>query len=422
MIPANNPNRKTWVEVPANSDFPIQNLPFGVFRTKSNAEPRVCTALGDYVVDLSVMNFLALFDDLEIDNSIFKNRYLNDLMALGKQKTRDLRNRLAEIFDENNDEAKEIAWHFLHPKEKCEMLLPIKVGDYTDFYSSIEHATNVGIMFRGKENALMPNWKHIPIGYHGRASSIVVSGTPIIRPKGQKAPAEGQTQPGFGPTNLLDCELEMGFVIGKSTQLGQTVSTAEAEDYMFGLILFNDWSARDIQGWEYQPLGPFLGKNFGSTVSPWVITMDALEPFRVESPVQDPPVLPYLQYEGKRNYDIHLQIQIQPEGGEAHTVSNSNFKYMYWNMVQQLAHHTINGCNINVGDMYASGTISGQSPDSYGSLLELTWRGSKPIQMPDGTERKFLLDGDTLKLKGWCEKDGVRIGFGDCDGKVVPAI
>lgn len=422
MIPANNPNRKSWVEVPKNSDFPIQNLPFGVFRTKSNPNPRVCTALGDFVVDLSVMNFLALFDDLEIDNSIFKNRYLNDLMALGKQKTRDLRNRLAEIFDENNEEAKEIGWHFLHDKDKCEMLLPIKIGDYTDFYSSIEHATNVGTMFRGKENALMPNWKHIPIGYHGRASSIVVSGTDIIRPKGQKRPGEGETQPGFGPTNLLDCELEMGFVIGKSTKMGETVSTAEAEDYMFGLILFNDWSARDIQGWEYQPLGPFLGKSFGSTVSPWVITMDALEPFRVASPVQDPPVLPYLQYEGKKNYDISLQIQIQPDGGEPHTVCNSNFKYMYWNMVQQLAHHTINGCNINVGDMYASGTISGKSPDSYGSLLELTWRGSKPISMPDGSERKFLKDGDTLKLKGWCEKDGVRIGFGECDGKVLPAV
>ncbi|MFT4762258.1 MAG: fumarylacetoacetase [Paraglaciecola sp.] len=422
MIPANNPNRKTWVEVPENTDFPIQNLPFGVFRTKSNTNPRVCTALGDYVVDLSVMNFLALFDDLEIDKDIFKNRYLNDLMALGKQKTRDLRNRLADIFDENNEEAKNISWHFLHDKDKCEMLMPIKIGDYTDFYSSIEHAMNVGTMFRGKENALMPNWKHIPIGYHGRASSIVVSGTDIIRPKGQKRPAEGETQPGFGPTNLLDCELEMGFVIGKSTKMGESVSTAEAEDYMFGLILFNDWSARDIQGWEYQPLGPFLGKSFGSTVSPWVITMDALEPFRVESPKQDPRVLPYLQYEGKKNYDINLQIQIQPDGGDAHTVCNSNFKYMYWNMVQQLAHQTVNGCNINVGDMYASGTISGKSPDSYGSLLELTWRGSKPIPMPDGSERKFLKDGDTLKLKGWCEKDGVRIGFGDCDGKVLPAV
>ena len=421
MISANDPTRRSWVEIPEGSDFPIQNLPFGVFQTATNPSPRVCTAIGDYVVDLSVMNYLTLFDELEIDNKVFKNRYLNDLMALGKEKTRALRNRLAEIFDANNTEAKEIAWHFLHPKEKCEMLLPIKITDYTDFYSSKEHAFNVGTMFRGPENALMPNWKHIPIGYHGRASSIVVSGTPIVRPKGQKRPAEGATSPGFGPTNLMDCELEMGFVIGQATQLGDTVSTAEAEDYIFGLILFNDWSARDIQGWEYQPLGPFLGKNFGSTVSPWVITLDALEPFRTDSPKQDPEVLPYLQYEGQRNFDIKLQIAIQPEGGDAHVVSNSNFKYLYWNMSQQLAHHTVNGCNINVGDLYASGTISGPTEDSYGSLLELTWRGTKPLQMPDGTERKFLLDGDTLILKGWCEKDGVRIGFGDCAGKILPA-
>lgn len=419
-ISANDPSRTSWVEVPTNSDFPIQNLPFGIFRTESNPAPRVCTAIGNYVADLAVMNYLALFEDLEIDNEVFNNQYLNDFMAMGREKTRALRNRLAEIFDASNQAAKDLSWHFLHPMDKVELLLPVNIGDYTDFYSSIEHATNVGTMFRGVENALMPNWKHLPVGYHGRASSIVVSGTPIRRPKGQQMPA-GADSPVFGPCRLLDFELEMGFIVGQSTELGDSISTDQAEDYIFGLILFNDWSARDIQKWEYVPLGPFLGKSFASTVSPWVISMDALEPFRVPGPVQEPAVLPYLQYEGDKNYDINLEVQIQPENSEAKTVSNSNFKYMYWNMAQQLAHHTVNGCNVKVGDMCASGTISGPSPDSYGSMLEITWRGEKPVDMPDGTQRKFIQDGDTVIMKGYCEKDGIRIGFGDTVGKIIPA-
>jgi fumarylacetoacetase len=417
MIKANDPTRKSWVEVPANSDFPIQNLPFGVFRTQSNPAPRLCTAIGDNVVDLAVLNFMDLLDDVELDNEIYSNRYLNDLMALGKAKTRQLRDRLADLLDEKNDEAKDLAWHFLHPMDKVEMLLPVQVGDYTDFYSSIEHATNVGSMFR-PDNPLLPNWKHLPVGYHGRASSIVVSGTPVVRPQGQTLP-QGAEQPVFGPTKLLDFELEMAFVVGKPNPLGKPINIADAEEHIFGLMLFNDWSARDIQAWEYVPLGPFLAKNFASTVSPWVVTLDALEPFRVAGPKQDPAVLPYLQFQGEKNYDLNLEVEIQAESGAKATVCHSNFKYMYWNMVQQLAHHTVNGCNMNTGDLCGSGTISGPTPDSFGSMLELTWRGTKPLQLSDGSERKFINDGDTVVMRGWGEKNGVRIGFGEATGKVV---
>jgi fumarylacetoacetase len=275
-------------------------------------------------------------------------------------------------------------------------------------------------MFRDPENALLPNWKHIPVGYHGRASSIIVSGQAIHRPKGQTLP-NGANAPVFGPTQRLDFELEMGFICGKDTQLGDSVSTKEAEDYIFGLVLFNDWSARDIQKWEYVPLGPFLAKNFASSISPWVVTMEALEPFRVAGPTQEPKVLPYLEYEGAKNYDINLEVDITPDGGEANTICHSNFKYMYWNMAQQLAHHTVNGCNINVGDMMASGTISGKDENAYGSMLELAWMGTKPVQLKDGSERKFILDGDTVTMRGYAEKDGKRVGFGEVSTKVLPA-
>jgi fumarylacetoacetase len=324
--------------------------------------------------------------------------------------------------DENETKwnSREMAKHIFYKMDEVELLIPIQIGDYTDFYSSIEHATNVGIMFRDPANALLPNWKHLPVGYHGRASSIVVSGTEIKRPKGQQIPKDSK-QPVYGPCKLLDFELEMGFVIGQKTNLGDTVSIQKAEDYIFGMCLFNDWSARDIQKWEYVPLGPFLGKNFASTMSPWIVVMDALEPFRVPGPAQDPPVLPYLKYDGDKNYDINLAVKIKPEGSRSTIVSESNFKYMYWNMSQQLTHHTVNGCNINVGDLYASGTISGKTPESYGSMLEISWQGTKAVQMADGTERKFIADGDTVILEGWCEKDGVRIGFGEAVGKVLPA-
>jgi fumarylacetoacetase len=294
------------------------------------------------------------------------------------------------------------------------------VGDYTDFYSSIEHATNVGTMFRDPNNALLPNWKHLPVGYHGRASSIVVSGTPVIRPKGQTK-ADDAEMPTFGPTKLLDFELEMAFVVGKETAMGESVTADNAEEHIFGMVIFNDWSARDIQKWEYVPLGPFLAKNFASSVSPWIVTIEALNPFRVKGPVQDPKVLPYLEYSGEKNIDINLEVLIQTEHSEPFKVCRSNYQYMYWNMEQQLAHHTINGCNIRVGDMMASGTISGPTPDSYGSMLELSWRGTKPIRMPDGSERKFINDHDTVIMKGYSEKAGLRIGFGEVKTKILPA-
>ncbi len=422
MIRANDPKLTSWVEVPEGSDFPIQNLPFGIYKIEGQ-QPRVCTAIGEHIADLYILAEHGFFKDLDIDQEVFEQDFLNDFMALGKAKTSAVRNRLSEILDNDLEEwdASELASFFLKPQKDVEMLLPVKVGDYTDFYSSREHATNVGTMFRDPENALLPNWLHLPVGYHGRASSIVVSGTPIQRPVGQQKPNDADA-PVFGPSRLLDFELEMGFVIGQPTELGQSISTAEAEDYIFGMVVFNDWSARDIQKWEYVPLGPFLAKSFASTISPWIVTMDALDPFRTDGPEQDPEVLPYLKYEGQKNYDIHLEVGIQGENMKApHIVCRSNFKYMYWNMSQQLAHHTVNGCNVNVGDICASGTISGPTPDSYGSMLEISWRGSKPVAMPDGSERKFIQDGDTVTMRAHCEKDGVRIGFGDTSGKILPA-
>ncbi|MFT5169179.1 MAG: fumarylacetoacetase [Saprospiraceae bacterium] len=422
MIKANNPNIKSWLEVPVDSDFPIQNIPFGIFKNKAGATG-VCTRIGDYIIDLAKVNDLGYFADFGISKTIFRNEYLNDFMALGKKTTNAVRGRISELFNTRVKKwnSRELVQDFTYKADQVEMLLPVKIGDYTDFYSSIEHATNLGKLFRDPKNALLPNWRHLPVGYHGRASSIVVSGTPIHRPKGQQMPA-GAKKPVFGPCRLLDFELETAFVIGRPTNLGESVPTANAEAYIFGLTLFNDWSARDIQKWEYVPLGPFLGKSFASHVSPWIVTMEALEPFRVKGPRQSPKVLPYLEYEGEKNYDVHLEVLIQPEGSEGKRVSLSNFKYMYWNMSQQLAHHTINGCNINVGDFMASGTISGKNKNSYGSMLEISMGGKHAIKMPDGSERKFIQDGDTVTMKGWCEKDGVRIGFGEVSGKILPAV
>lgn len=422
MIEANDPKLKSWVEVPANSDFPIQNLPFGIFKS-DGGQAKVGVAIGDKVLDLAVLNKLGYFSDLNIEQSVFENQYLNDLIALGQPMWRKLRQRVSVLLRNDDPELRENIEDrrlVLLEQSSIQMLMPVKIGDYTDFYSSKEHATNVGTMFRDPDNALLPNWVHIPVGYHGRASSIVVSGTDIHRPKGQTIPADSN-QPVFGPTRLLDFELEMAFIVGKPNKLGTKVSTAEAEDHIFGMVLFNDWSARDIQKWEYVPLGPFLAKNFASSISPWIVTLDALQPYKTASPKQDPAPLPYLEYEGEKSYDINLEVAIKPEAAEEKTVCNSNFKHMYWNMAQQLAHHTVNGCNLQIGDMCASGTISGSTPDSYGSMLELTWRGSKPIAMPDGTERKFINDGDTVIMRGYCEKDGIRLGFGEVTGKVLPA-
>ena len=410
----------SWISVESDSDFPIQNIPFGIAAIKGSA-PGVVTRIGDHVIDLAALDQSGLLTTKGLTPESLKANELNGFISLGKPVTSKVREDLFGIFREDaGDSIREKAGKCLHDVSEVEMMLPVRVGNYTDFYSSKEHATNVGSMFRDPDNALLPNWLHIPVGYHGRASSIVVSGTPIHRPKGQTAPGD-DGRPGFGPTKLLDFELEMGFVVGKETRLGESVSTATAEDYIFGLVLFNDWSARDIQKWEYVPLGPFLAKNFGSTISPWVVTLEALESFRVPGPVQDPAVLPYLQYSGDKNYDVNLSVDIATASGHTRTVCNSNFKHMYWNMCQQLAHHTVNGCNIEVGDIYASGTISGPDPSAYGSMLELTWRGSKPIDMPDGTQRKFIQDGDTVVLRGYAEKDGVRIGFGEAAGRIMNA-
>ena len=423
MIKANNPKLKSWVEVPKDSDFPIQNLPFGIFKTRYLTAV-AGVAIGNHVLDLVYLHENGFLYGLDLPPGIFNQRYLNDFMALGKVKAREVRERISELlrsdYDElkNNVAAREIA---LIPMSEVQMMMPVRVPNYTDFYSSEEHATNVGSMFRDPKNALLPNWKHLPVGYHGRPSSIVVSGTTINRPKGQLKPVETEP-PIFSPSRKLDFELEVAFLTCTETKLGQSISTKEAEDNIFGFVLFNDWSARDIQQWEYVPLGPFLGKNFGSTISPWIVTMDALEPFRVAGPEQHPHVLPYLSYEGNKNFDIRLEVLIQPYRSEPTTVCRSNFKYMYWNVNQQLAHHTVNGCNIQVGDVYASGTISGPSPGSYGSMLELSWNGQKPLTMPDGSERRFIEDGDTVIIKGLAEKEGVRIGFGECKGRILPAL
>lgn len=423
MIQANDPTLKSWAEVPEDSDFPIQNLPFGIFKTKY-LSPVAGVAIGNHVLDLVYLHENGFLDGLGLPPGIFNQRYLNDFIALGKKKAREVRGRVSELLRHDNEElksnvaAREIA---LIPMSEVQMMMPVRVPNYTDFYSSEEHATNVGSMFRDPKNALLPNWKHLPVGYHGRPSSIVVSGTPIHRPKGQLKPVETEP-PVFSATRKLDFELEVAFITCSETKLGQSISTKDAENHIFGFVLFNDWSARDIQQWEYVPLGPFLAKNFGSTVSPWIVTMDALEPFRVKGPDQLPHVLPYLSVEGNKNFDIRLEVLIQPSESEATTVCRSNFKYMYWNINQQLAHHTVNGCNIQPGDMYASGTISGPSPGSYGSMLELSWNGQKPLTMPDGSERKFIEDGDTVIIRGLAEKEGVRIGFGECKGKILPAL
>ena len=423
MIPANNPNLKSWVEVPQNSDFPIQNIPFGVFKTE-HLTPRVGSRIGDSVIDLKSMFVLGYLENLPFHLEDFDTTSLNNMMRRGKKAVRELRNRISKLFDANFPDLQNNEHHVsqvLVDANTVDMLLPAEIGDYTDFYSSREHATNVGTMFRDPANALLPNWLWLPVGYHGRSSSIIPSGVDIHRPLGQTKPNPDEN-PIFGPSQRVDFELEMAFLTFDGKPLGQRIKTEEAEDYIFGLCLFNDWSARDIQQWEYVPLGPFLAKNFASSISPWIVTMDALEPFRCKGPVQEPTPLPYLQQKGKHAFDINLEVYIEPENAEPTLVSKSNFKYMYWSMSQQLAHHTINGCRINSGDMMGSGTISGPTEDSFGSMLELTWGGQKPIQMNDGSERKFINDNDTVIIRGYCQNDQVRIGFGEVSSKLLPAI
>ena len=420
-IKANSPSLNSWIEVAKNSDFPIQNLPFGIYSTK-NKTKRVGVAIGDKILDLSKLLELGYFKSLSFCEHCFSNEYLNRMMGHGKLEIRELRDRISELLNIENTELsqnKEAISKVLDLQSESEMHLPVKIGDYTDFYSSEQHAFNVGSMFRDPNNALLPNWKHIPVAYHGRSSSIIPSGQSIHRPKGQQK-LDDNENPIFGPSKLLDFELEMGFITFQGKPLGNTISTQEADDFIFGMCLFNDWSARDIQKWEYVPLGPFLAKNFASSMSCWIVTLDALEPFRTTGPIQDPKVLPYLEYSGNKHLDIELTVAIQTENGAKKVVTNSNYKHMYWNMNQQLAHHTVNGCNVNCGDMLASGTISGPNEGSFGSMLEISWKGTKPVKMPDGTERKFIQDGDSVIFNGRAKNKDFNIGFGELISKVLP--
>ncbi len=412
----------SWLNLPTDSDFTIYNFPMGVFKKDARAQPTICSAFGEYVIDLDALHELGFFRDFKLPKRFFRKDSINDYMALGKNITQAIRHRLIDIFSEGKraTSAAKLRYLFLHQIRDVQLLLPLKIGDYTDFYSSREHATNVGSMFRDPAKALLNNWLHIPIGYHGRASSIVVSGTPIHRPHGQSVAALNEPKPTFGASKRLDFELETAFVVGRNTQIGETIEAEHADDYIFGMVLLNDWSARDIQQWESQPLGPFLGKSFATTISAWVVPMEALDPFRLPSVKQEIGVLPYLETTGWRSYDIELSASLSSESFDNHLLTTSNTKYLYWNMCQQLAHHTSNGCSVRVGDLMASGTISAPTPAGYGSLLELSWNGTKPISMPDGTQRTFLEGGDTVILRGFAEKKGIRVGFGECAGTIKP--
>tara|TARA_Y100000739_G_C20612252_1_gene469407 strand:- start:254 stop:1492 length:1239 start_codon:yes stop_codon:yes gene_type:complete len=409
-----------WIDIPKNSDFSIYNLPFGIFSTKTTSK-RVGVAIGDNIIDLLACNDSNIFIDLNINNCVFENDFLNDFINLGKNKTNRVRETIQKHLTDKSSPLK-MKNSLLVPMNNAEMHLPVKIGDYTDFYSSIEHASNIGSMFRDPSNPLLPNWRHLPVGYHGRASSIIVSGINIHRPKGQVMPIDSDI-PKFTPSKRIDFELEMGYIIGKNSSLGSSISTQDAEDYIFGKVLFNDWSARDIQKWEYVPLGPFLGKSFASSISPWVVTLEALTPFKVDGPIQNPEVLDYLKFDGLKNYNINLTVSILPQKSNVETIiCKSNFMYMYWNMSQQIAHHTINGCNLNVGDVMASGTISGKSNDSFGSMLELSWGGKKNILLQDGLSRTFIEDYDSVIMRGYCERDNIRVGFGEVKTKLLPSI
>ena len=424
MDPTTDPALRSFVSVAADSHFPIQNLPYGVFRPRSGGEARVGVAIGDLVLDLALLEARGLLDTPALrGRRLFAADKLNPFLAQGRAAWSEARARISRLLRQDEPSLRDdtpLRARALLPLEEVEMLLPAAVGDYTDFYSSREHASNVGAMFRGPDKALMPNWLHLPVAYHGRASSVVVSGTDLHRPRGQSKP-EGAPAPVFGPSRSLDFELEMAVLVGPGNALGQPVPAAAAAEHLFGMVLLNDWSARDIQAWEYVPLGPFLGKNFGTSISPWVVTLEALEPFRTAGPVQDPAPLPYLQTAGPWAYDIRLEVYLEGEKtGGPQRICSSNFKYLYWNIAQQLAHHTVNGCNLRPGDLLASGTISGPAPDSYGSLLELTWRGTRPLTFPGGGQQTFLQDGDRVTMTGWCQGDGYRVGFGTVTGKVLP--
>ncbi|XP_015177082.1 PREDICTED: fumarylacetoacetase [Polistes dominula] len=415
---------KSFIKYSTNSDYPIENLPYGIFSTRDKPNKRIGVAIGDEILDLSQISHLFDGPILKNNQDVFRKDYLNDFMALGRPAWLEARSKLQYLLSEDTPILQEenLRKKVFVKQESVQMHLPAKIGDYTDFYSSIHHATNVGCMFRDKNNALFPNWKYLPVGYHGRASSVVVSGTPIRRPCGQTTPIP-DADPLFSPTRLMDFELEVAFFVGgPPSELGEPITAENAYDHIFGMVLMNDWSARDIQKWEYVPLGPFCAKNFGTTISPWVITMEALEPFRIPNNEQDPIPFPYLRHKDNCNFDIKLEVDIKTPNGIVTTICRSNYKYLYWTPRQQLAHHTVTGCNINPGDLMASGTISGEAVESFGSMLELCWKGTRKIQLKDGTTRKFLEDNDEVIIRGYCNGNGYRIGFGSCAGKLLPAI
>ncbi|MBA0839994.1 hypothetical protein Goarm_005674 [Gossypium armourianum] len=414
---------KSFIHVHPDSHFPIQNLPYGAFKTHSTTLPRLGVAIGDYVLDLSEIAKSGLFNSpLLAGSDCFLQPTLNKFLAMGRPAWKEARDTLQKLLSSTEPALRdnmELRQKALVPMSEVEMVLPMEIGDYTDFFSSMHHAKNCGTIFVGHKNPIAPNWFRLPIAYHGRASSVVISGTDIIRPRGQGHPT-GNSTPYFGPSLKLDFELEMGTVVGPGNELGKTIDVNEAADHIFGVVLMNDWSARDIQAWEYVPLGPFLGKSFGTTISPWIVTLDALQPFACDAPKQDPPPLPYLAEKTSKNYDIALEVQIKPSGQkDSSVVTRSNLKNLYWTLTQQLAHHTINGCNLRPGDLLGTGTISGPEPDSLGCLLELTWNGQKALSL-NGTTRKFLEDGDEVIFTGCCKGDGYNVGFGTCAGKVVP--
>eukprot|EP00095_Tigriopus_kingsejongensis_P000941 maker-scaffold360_size197209-snap-gene-0.33 protein:Tk00941 transcript:maker-scaffold360_size197209-snap-gene-0.33-mRNA-1 annotation:"fumarylacetoacetase " len=416
----------SFVQVDPESDFSYQNLPYGVFSLQPEGARHIGVAIGEHVLDLSQIKHLFQGPLMKGQQSVFAQDTLNAFMALSHKHWSEARQTIKNLLSADcptlRDDA-DLRGRALVALKEVHMHLPAQIGDYTDFYSSLDHATNVGTMFRGKDNALMPNWKYIPVGYHGRASSVVVSGTPIRRPNGQTRPSD-EEPPKFGPCRLLDFELEMAFFVGRELPLGESIPIATAHEFIFGMVLMNDWSARDIQKWEYVPLGPFLAKNFGTTISPWVVPMEALMPFAVDNYTQEPEPFPYLKHEDKYSFDIKLEVAIQPEGSaQSSPVCVSNFRYMYWTMKQQLAHHSISGCNMRPGDLLGSGTISGPEESSFGSMLELSWRGSKTLTLKNDPKevRKFIQDGDTVIMKGFCQGDGHRVGFGNCEGKVLPA-
>ncbi|XP_056240757.1 fumarylacetoacetase [Seriola aureovittata] len=415
----------SFIKVDATSDFSYHNLPYGIFSTPDNPRHRIGVAIGDQILDLSVIRSLFQGPVMSKHQDVFDQPTMNAFMALGYEAWREVRRTLQMLLSANEstlrDDVSLRSRAFVH-QSAATMHLPADIGDYTDFYSSRDHATNVGIMFRGKENALMPNWLRLPVGYHGRASSVVVSGTPIRRPSGQMRPDQ-MKPPVFGPSKQLDIELEMAFFVGGGNKLGEPIPINKAHEHIFGMVLMNDWSARDIQAWEYVPLGPFLGKNFGTTISPWVVSMEALLPFAEPNSIQDPEPLPYLQHQDAYTFNINLFVSLKGQGmAEMATICKSNFKYMYWTMKQQLTHHTVNGCNVRPGDLLASGTISGPDPESFGSMLELSWRGSKTIDLGGGETRTFLNDGDEVTITGYCQGEGYRVGFGPCMATVLPAL